>query len=86
MQSLEDAHTGKVWVEIFCAQLTKLNFVVDVDFFLSASMSAIFFVGHHGGHLVYLHADHHVSHHIGHHNVVSTICEVSETLTDGPTD
>ena len=43
LQSLEDAHTGKVWVEIFCAQLTKLNFVVDVDFFLSASMSAIFF-------------------------------------------
>ena len=36
------------------------------------------YVGHHVGHLV----GHHVSHHVGHHNVVSMLCEVSETLTE----
>ena len=39
-------------------------------------------VGHLVGHLVYLHVGHHFSHHVGHHNVVSTLCEVSETLTE----
>ena len=39
-------------------------------------------VGHHVGHLVHLHVGHHVSHHVGHRNVVSTLCEVSETLTE----
>ena len=56
---------------------------------MSNSMSTIFF-GSHVGHLVHLHVchhihlhdGHHVSHHVGHHNVVSTLCEVSETLTE----
>ena len=47
-------------------------------------------VGHHVGLLVHLHVGHHVylhvghcvSHHVGHGNVVSTLCEVSETLTE----
>ena len=42
------------------------------------SMSTIFFVGHHVGHLVYLHVGHHVKLHVdnlvylndGHHNVI----------------
>ena len=33
---------------------------------------------HHVGHLVHLH----VSHHVGQRNVVSTLCEVSETKTE----
>ena len=49
-----------------------------------------FFVGHHVSHLVHLHVGHHVhlhvgrhvSHHVGHRNVVSTLCEVSDTLTE----
>ena len=45
-----------------------------------------FFVGHHGGHLVrhlvHLHVGHQVHLHVGHRNVVSTLCEVSETLTE----
>ena len=48
--------------------LTKLDFHVDVD------VNVNFFVGHHVGR--------HVSHHVGHRNVVSTLCEVSETLTE----
>ena len=44
----------------------------------------------HVGHHVYLHVGHHVSHHVGHcvsqhvghGNVFSTLCEVSETLTE----
>ena len=56
---------------------------------MSNSMSTIFF-GSHVGHLVHLHVCHHVhlhvgrhvSHHVGHCNVVSTLCEVSETLTE----
>ena len=43
-------------------------------------------VGHlvhlHVGHLVHLHVGHHVSHHIGHRNIVSTLCEGSEMLTE----
>ena len=35
-------------------------------------------VSHHVGHLVHLH----VGHHIGHQNVVSTLCEGSETLIE----
>ena len=46
----------------------------------------IFFVGrpvvHHVGYLVHLHVGHHVHLHVGHHNVVSTLCEGSETLTE----
>ena len=43
-------------------------------------------VGHHvvlhvGNH-VHLHVGHHVSHHVGHHVVFSTLCEVSEMLTE----
>ena len=30
---------------------------------------------------VHLHVDHHVSHNVGHHDVISTLCEVSETMT-----
>ena len=45
-----------------------------------------FIVSHHVGHLDGQHAGHHVghdiSHHVGHRNVVSTLCEVSETLTE----
>ena len=52
------------------------------------------YVGKHVGHLVHLHVGHHlhlpvgrhVSHHGSHHNVVSTLSEVSETITDGHTD
>ena len=47
--------------------LPKLDFHVDVDID----------VGHH----VHLHVGHRVGYCIGHHNVVSTICEGSETLT-----
>ena len=36
----------------------------------------------HVGHHVNLHVGHHVSHHVGHHNVVSMLCECSETLTE----
>ena len=32
------------------------------------------------GHHVHLHVGDHVSHHVGHHNVISTLCEGSETL------
>ena len=47
-------------------------------------------VGHHVGQLVHLnvgnhvshHVGRHVSHHVGHRNVVLTLCEVSETLTE----
>ena len=47
-------------------------------------------VGHHVGQLVHLNVGHHVSHHVGRHvshhgghrNVVLTLCEVSETLTE----
>ena len=39
----------------------------------------------HVGHLDHLHVGHHVSHHVSHHvghrNVVSSLCEGSETLT-----
>ena len=50
----------------------------------------IFLVGRHVSHLVHLHVDHHVhlhvgchvSYHGGHRNVVLTLCEVSETLTE----
>ena len=49
---------------------------------MSNSMSAIFFVGH----LVHLHVGHHVhlciGHHVSHHNVVSTLCEGSETVLE----
>ena len=31
---------------------------------------------------MHLHVGRHVSHHVGHRNVVSTLCEVSETLTE----
>ena len=34
------------------------------------------------GQHVHLHVSHHVSHHEGHHNVISTLCEGSETLTE----
>ena len=34
------------------------------------------------GHHVRLHVGHHVHIHVGHHNVVSTLCEGSETLTE----
>ena len=40
----------------------------------------------HVGHLVHLHVGHHAHLHVGHlvshRNVVSTLCEVSETLTE----
>ena len=49
----------------------------------------------HIGHFVYLHVGHHVQlhtgnffighhvlHHVSNHNAVSTLCEVSETLTE----
>ena len=43
-------------------------------------------VGHHVGHLVQLHVGHHVHLHVGRHishrNILSTLCEVSETLTE----
>ena len=48
--------------------LPKLDFHVDVDID----------VGHH----VHLHVGHRVGYCIGHHNVVSTICEGSEMLTE----
>ena len=32
--------------------------------------------------IVHLHVGHHFSHHARHHNVVSTLCEVSEALTE----
>ena len=38
--------------------------------------------GHHVGHLIHLHVGPHVHLHVGHRNVVSTLCEVSETLTE----
>ena len=45
-----------------------------------------FHVGHlvnfHVGHNVQLHVGHHVSHHVGHQNVISTLCEGSEILTE----
>ena len=31
---------------------------------------------------VHLHVGNHVSYHVGHRNVVATLCEVSETLTE----
>ena len=44
------------------------------------------YVYHLVGHRVHLHSAHHVhlhvSHHVGHHNVVLTLCEGSETLTE----
>ena len=55
----------------------------------SIQIALFFFVGHHVGHLVPLHVARHVSQHVGHRNVVSTLCEVSETLkcmTDQPVD
>ena len=33
-------------------------------------------------HHVHLHVGNHVSYHVGHRNVVATLCEVSETLTE----
>ena len=36
----------------------------------------------HVGHHVHLHVGHHFSHHARYHNVVSTLCEVSEALTE----
>ena len=45
-------------------------------------------VGHHVGHHVHLHVGHHVGHHVhlhvGDRNLVSTLCEISETLTESP--
>ena len=32
--------------------------------------------------IVHLHVGHHFSHHARHHNVVSTLCKVSEALTE----
>ena len=59
---------------------------------LSATMSVTmstfffsFFIGHHVchlvGHHVHLHIGQNVHLHVGHHNVVLTLCEVSEMLT-----
>ena len=31
---------------------------------------------------VHLHVDHHVSHNVGHHDVILTLCEGSEMLTE----
>ena len=43
---------------------------------------SFFLVSHHVGHLAHLHVGHHVSDHVGHRNVVLTLCEVSERLTE----
>ena len=46
----------------------------------------LFFSGHLIGHHVQLHVGHHWHHHghlhVGHRNIISTLCEVSETLTE----
>ena len=79
------------WVPFFLF-LAKLGTLL----LLLAKLGALFghyvgkHVGHHVGllvhlhvgHHVYLHVGHRVSHHVGHGNVVSTLCEVSETLTE----
>ena len=39
-------------------------------------------VGHHVSYHFHLHVGQHVSNHIGHRNVVLTLCEVSQTLTE----
>ena len=39
-------------------------------------------IGHLVGHLVHLHVGHHVHLHVGYHDVISSLCEVSETLTE----
>ena len=41
-----------------------------------------FFVGHPVSHLVHLHIGHQVHPHGGHRNVILTLCEVSETMTE----
>ena len=41
-------------------------------------MTMVVHVGHHLGNLVHLH----VGHHVGHRNVVSTLCEGSEALSE----
>ena len=33
-------------------------------------------------HHVHLHVGNHVTYHVGHRNVVATLCEVAETLTE----
>ena len=40
------------------------------------------YVHHHVGHDVHLHVDNDVHPHVGHHNVISTLFEGSETLTE----
>ena len=51
---------------------------------LLAKLGTLFgqYVGKHVGHHVHLHVSRYVSHQVGHRNVVSTLCEVSGTLTE----
>ena len=70
----------------------KLDFHVDVDVYVGVYVDVYVYVdvniyvdvddnvdvGHH----VHLHFGHDVQLHVGHHNVVSMLCEGSETLTE----
>ena len=61
----------KVWAQLtnpVTNSLTKLDYHVNVDHIIHL----------HVGHHVHLHVDHQV----GHHNVVLTLCEGSEMLTE----
>ena len=68
LQSLKDAQAEKA----SCQKLT--NFLISPNRNVDVDVN----VDHH----VHLHVGHHFSHHARHHNVVSTLCEVSEALTE----
>ena len=77
----------KVWAQITnpCHQpLTKLDFHVDGD--VEVDVYVDIDVGHHFhlhvGHIVRLNVGYLVHLQVGHHNVISTLCEGSETLLE----
>ena len=76
----------KLWVEKVWAQLTNpvTNFVTKLDSHVDVYVNVYVDVdvGHHFGHHVHLNVGHLVHLHVGHHNVVSTLSEGSETLTE----
>ena len=79
-QSLEDTQVGYTSHQTATTQCTLFSCIHQLRFFVCHN------VCHLVGHLVHLHVGHHVHRHVGHHgghrNVVSTLYEVSETLTE----
>ena len=77
---------GKVRVEKVWAQLTNpvINSLTQFDFHVDVVVivDIIFFVGHHVDHLVRHHVGHLVYYNVGHRDVISMLCEGSETLLE----